>query len=80
MARTLFILTKDVWADLGVGPMVITVQRQGTGGVLQINQVQDDDTSLKITRNRLGDQISSTSTENISVKATDVGWAVVRDV
>jgi frataxin-like iron-binding protein CyaY len=80
MARVRVELTKDVWTSLGVGENVITIHKAGKGRLL-INQQEDDDAALPITRDRPGDQIiNNEPTDEIWVKPSEDGWEVVKDL
>lgn len=81
MARTIVPLTEDVWADLGTAEMIITLHKSGQSGKLLLNQAEDDDSALLVTKNRYGDQFSNTTaTDTIFAKATAPGWEVAVDI
>ena len=81
MARTIVSLTKDVWADLGTGEMVITIHQAGSSaGHLLLNQAQVDASSLIVTKDRRGAQFSNTSaSDTIYAKATAADWKLAVD-
>ena len=81
MARTIVLLTKDVWTDLGTGEMVITLHSSpGKAGHLLLNQAQVDASALIVTQDRRGDQFSNTSaSDTIYAKATGDGWKLAVD-
>lgn len=83
MARVLVPLTKDVWAELGTGEMIITLHKAGgttAPGRLLLNQVESNTAALPVTRDRAGAQFANTSaTDTIYAKATGTDWEVVVD-
>ena len=82
MARTIVSLTEDVWTSLGTGEMVITIHKSSTAaGQLKLNQQEDLDSSLIITKDRRGDQIANTTaTDEIFAYPTSAGWEVAVDI
>lgn len=82
MARSIVSLTEDVWTSLGTGLMIITIHKTGPlAGKLQLNQQEDDASSLLITKDRAGDQIANTSpADEIFAKATSADWKLAVDI
>lgn len=80
MARTEFVLVKDVWTNMGDGPLIVTVDMQGKGSLF-VNTEQADATAHIFTpKDNAGDQIAEQTTGiTVFVKATGVGWAVISD-
>lgn len=85
MARVKFVLTADVWTDVGVTPGVVELRKLGgssAGDALLINNSQTLDTARRIenTALNLGKQwVSSGDVLTVSVFAEGPGWEIIAD-
>lgn len=78
MARTEFVLTANVWTQIGADLVTVTLKKAGLGNLL-VNTSQDDATAERYTRVDVGDRFSQNERVDTWAKATAPGWIVIVD-